>query len=489
MPIRHRTCDRCYRIKVRCHRDEGLDECERCIRLGFQCEIRRPIRRPGPRVQHNHDAEESHEDGMLMSRLNQEIPSGLDDFSHAIRHFDQTEMILLEFMLDKPAFISRYVEGPTFQEELRGMLVCQLILNPQLLKEGYLACVGYVHGLHIPRLALESRDKTIERSSRALRTLSSMRAGTALEVSTMLTLAMALITSSTQLTGLPSRPITQAALQMTKPWIMHNGWDLVTHDSNFLCMVMHETIDCLIIRELPTIRLEHIVTYRVDRYLGISVSIQPILYDLAQFGWRSRNHKCKLSDSSSNEAEAMLQSLTDIWNRINRWTPVRPTEALPKLAPLQARLIESQVACFQLTAKLLVLEYSAFLFDNAQLPSLGLPLDNPRYVAHSIMAHLEVFSRPTSNCRRYITFPYFVAALTLGSRPNAADLEIDDQDYQLYRDELADRLRLYTNGTSDACCERMVEFAQTTWKEQDHTSERLSWLEMIDRTASFSIGI
>lgn len=43
------ACDKCHRIKIRCNRDSGSVECQRCVRLGFKCSYSAPLQMGRPR--------------------------------------------------------------------------------------------------------------------------------------------------------------------------------------------------------------------------------------------------------------------------------------------------------------------------------------------------------------------------------------------------------------------------------------------------------
>lgn len=498
MEPRRRTCDRCYRIKVRCNVEGESKACTRCIRLGHHCETRRPYVRPGPRAsQAIVQARRTRDvDRLLISGLainDQSVPGTLDPFRHAISAFDANETILLDFMLDKNAFISRYVDGPYFQEGLRGMLVRQLVMHPHLLKDGYLSCVGHVHQTQFPMLAIEAREKTIQRSAIALRTLSNIRAESALEVSAMLTLAMALITSSTQLTGLSSHPITQAALQLAKPWCEGHGRDQIIHDSNFICMVFHDTIDCLIQRAIPTLRLQCAgVTLFPDRYLGICASLQPILYDLCRIGMIFKGNGPNALTTSDGRVMIgeVRHGLTDIWRAVDRWKPDPVPSAHSIFTPSHMQLMQTQASCFQLATKLMVLEYGSLLESAGSQFTAPVLDEDARSIARHIMTHLDVFAEQPTSCRRYVIFPYFIAALILGARSEETIYTGKmSPDYETYRNELRDRLQLYSNGTSDAHCERLIEFASQVWNTQERRGRHVSWLPLVDQVPPISMGI
>lgn len=43
------ACDKCHSIKIRCSRDAGSLDCQRCVRLGFKCSYSAPLQMGRPR--------------------------------------------------------------------------------------------------------------------------------------------------------------------------------------------------------------------------------------------------------------------------------------------------------------------------------------------------------------------------------------------------------------------------------------------------------
>lgn len=495
-----RACDRCYAVKARCTFKADTKACDRCQRLRHSCEEKRPVRRPGPRTSHsNQPLEESVEPNSQLCKSESPtspnhvttVPASLDDFVLCLRGFNPLEVRLLEYMLDKTAFIGRYVEGNFFQEHFRGMLIRQLVVFPDLLKDVYLACVGGIQQALNYGTATEDRSKTIQRSSRALGTLASMRTTTVQELSAMLTLALGLITISDQIAGLSTMPITQAALRSTGKWMQKSKYrNEIVNDANLVCIVFHETVDCLFRREVPSLRFDNAECEIVsDRYFGICSSMLPILYDLCQLGWSAKQIlKGDHGVSPQQELAGLVVDFEGLWHQVEQWKPRLDTWVLPNLAASQIDFMQVQAMCFKTVAKLLILEHIR-LVRKASPFTVHAPLVADRRV---LARELILLLQEVKGCngRQFICFPFFIATLVLGEITGDASSHEDHiEEAQIHRSNLRMTLRSYSNGTSESSCAKMTEFADFVWKTQDRQGGNITWLELVEQYPAFSMGL
>lgn len=537
MASRQRTCDRCYRIKARCTFVGNSSQCARCERLRHECSTKRSILRPGPKTAQSLDAarygsskieaispvtstktedeadssqivpssKASHAPAWRTSGL--ALPTSLDPLSHAIRDFNILEVQVLEYMFNVDAFISKYADPPAFQESLRGMFIRQLVENPVALKDGYIACGEAAIRKFSPTMVIEDEETTLRRSARALSTLMTLRPSSKIELSTLLSLALSIITYSIQSLGLQIRPIVQSSLRYVQPWLnnyLDRQW--VATDSNLICLVFHDTIECLLRREIPAIRFDlPDIDDVVDRYFGVTHSILPILYDLCCVGQQTRTVSVYGTEQHhGNSSEDMIFHLEKLWSRVDCWEPVLSSNMLTQLTSTTIQHVVAQAHCFKLAAQLMILNYYSIIQGSYAQSTMLSSLPHTTAISHDILSTIREVDKQTGLPPRYVGFPFFVALMDHGDPTENDDaLDPDGYGHHSYLSHLLENLMMFTRGTSSATCKAMSDFAQFVWTNRDKSnrswiipgeahlndSDFRSWIELVDHWSSFTIGI
>lgn len=335
---------------------------------------------------------------------------------------------------------------------------------------------------------------TLRYGLRALTTLRRLNPSSLMDLSTVFALSLAIITYSNQLVGYGTQPIVEAALQSVGLWLgscIDSHW--VAADSNLVCVVFYDTIDCLLRRKRPIVRLDiPDMHHYIDRYLGVCHPLLPLLYDLCVIGAQAKSVAVG-DDGSSSTLEAdfchqALESLEGLWDRVSAWAPSLPFDSSSRHTSHQISHMLAQALCFQLVAKLLIVEYYASFPWSLSTPTTLLPSST---IAEQVFGVLRATREETGRFTRYVSFPYFCAALTLGCVDGMTTAAPEDT--QTYREGLLQELRSYSHGIRTATCEAMQRFAEFAWRVQDGRHKDIapvqSWIELIELWPTFTIAL
>lgn len=278
-----RACDRCYSNKERCTWDDSNESCARCRRLHHSCSTLRPVQKPGrrptadsakslvwippkladsqPRLQDaSRDASQTLEDAQsgsssLQSPVNETVlgPTRVP------------EEVLVDQTGSEEHFLRYFVVGPSFTSRFAKLVRRSLFDFPDICRDATLACVGAVLRLQTGNPGLD--EEGIARGSSALRTLRSTTASRS-TAGAFLNLGTALATFELLTSSCSSHAIVRASLTSIQPWYSAL-WAQAEHDSELLCPIFMDTVECLLRREIPIFRYQCRDATYVDRYVGV----------------------------------------------------------------------------------------------------------------------------------------------------------------------------------------------------------------------------
>ncbi|KAL4819350.1 hypothetical protein BDW67DRAFT_194214 [Aspergillus spinulosporus] len=327
--MNRRSCDRCYRIKVKCQlgRNPEASTCRRCERLGHKCQTLRKIRPPGRRPQITSTSppsiirSDSDESGRLPWILQ---PTPYPRLSITLRADEETT---IQFLFSTTAFISHFTIGPSFRSKMRQSLQSRFLISPENLLEGFLACAGEF-ALRSGHLQIQTQAQNMSRCATAIRKLRALDPPTDLaQIRLMLALGTSILTydqlaspaATASVHGQGAFTICRYVLSHAKPWYDPPGplARLSEMDFEMNCLIYLDTAECLIHRQMPVLRLRPRDGSEpvVDRYIGLCYSLLPLLYDVCIIGMKIRNKK-----------EGWLQAWEKVRNAVMQWQPSVPAE-------------------------------------------------------------------------------------------------------------------------------------------------------------------
>jgi hypothetical protein len=405
------ACDRCYELKERCVRPGITVNCKRCDRLDQVCSTVRPKRpagrRPRRREQSAAETTSSSSSTLDVSTWLQNVPDLLP-----------TERELLLFLLDRPENLGHYVVSPSFQAAEQRSLAAPLPAAWPVLKDAYLACAGALKLLEPGSTIENDRSTSLQHASSAMAILRSLPIANSEDAALCLTLGTTLALSVYSSVGVGVADICQYCLSATNPFI-----ETVISESNAepwqSFLVLLETMDCVIYRRKPTLRIRPRVFQNVDRHLGLSLSLLPFYYDICTISYALSNN------TDSSYLAFLRKQLEGIQAAVEAWQPVHPEHFVERYQSAEIVSLLAQARVYRLGGLLLShrLQYEFGQQDN-----------QADIWAKEIMMELELSRRITERPIRCVTLPFMLAAIEIRN-PSARIKVLQDVDH--YVDQFA----------------------------------------------------
>ena len=410
--ISRQSCDRCYAIKERCVWSSDSGKCMRCLRLQHTCQINRKPGRPGRRprksplqvsqraIQPANDQLRRLSDGngtssTMDSPSPSELPTPVSSLSDSLSgvipfsdNLDALEQRLVDVIFGSNVLLEHYLLGPSFTDAQKQALVSRFTFSTPLLKDCMFACAGFFSRDHHDRLKLGDipEEYWIKKAAKAISSLRSIKVSDWQEFSALLMLGSTVVTFAPYLAGSNNLTICRYILNLIKPvYFSPSVSRLDPVETSFLvCLVYTETVCCLFAGETPTFRYEGVpCDAGVDRYLGLSVSLIPIFYDICEINQEIRT----LSDKPN--LPNLLKDLDRIEDRLNQWQPTSPAGFLTRFTQTEVLHIVQQTQFLRMTA-LMICHRLRFAYDDTSDGSKGLTL------ARTILSQLEIVTRITN---------------------------------------------------------------------------------------------
>ncbi|KAJ5712986.1 uncharacterized protein N7483_010167 [Penicillium malachiteum] len=359
-----RACDQCHAVKEKCRRETPTVPCERCARLGQSC---RTIRSPGKAGRKPQGARKlsytlpstpiSAAGDMLNESPGYSSPTstllynaGLSSNPAIFSDLDEWEQYFLDFMRDiiAPSPLDKFLVGPSFHDSHHTSFVQNLIQPIPELKNASVACAAVLFG----DLFTEHTNTTVDighkRAALAVSSLRSFRISDEKDLMTMLVLTVAMITFAMHVEDGQPYLIARYTLSLIEAQYQH----LIRFESPMMgllmCLISTDTFECLLRSEVPAWRIN--TTERenvVDRYLGLSYPLFPLLYDICEVADQLQH--CK------NEERAEIAGrLTAINTTVDNWHPSPPVDLVQCFTQAEVIIISAQAKILRLTGLLII---------------------------------------------------------------------------------------------------------------------------------------
>ncbi|KAL5043515.1 hypothetical protein BDW71DRAFT_118737 [Aspergillus fruticulosus] len=455
-----RSCDRCYKIKVKCQpgRDRQAATCRRCERLGHTCQTLRKIRLPGRRPQTTSTSSppiirpDSEELG--------ELPIILQPISNpglfiTLRSDEETT---IDFLFSTTAFISHFTIGPSFRNKMRQSLQSRFLISPESLLEGFLACAGEF-SLRSGQLQIQTQAQNMSCCATAIRKLRALDPPTDLaQVRLMLALGTSILTydqmaspaASVSVHGQGAFMVCRYILSHAKPWYDPPGplARLPEMDIEMNCLIYLDTAECLIHRRIPVLRLRPRDRSEavVDRYIGLCYSLLPLLYDV-----------CVIGVDIGNKKVGSLRAWEKVRDAVTEWQPSVPAGFAEMYTSKEVIGMLTQANIHRQLA-LLVLHRLRYRFGEEDIAA--------KVYSKSILSESETCFQLSGEYPFQIGLPLLVAGFEL------ADFS---QRERLIRTHFGANNGLFAQPHS-----RARHLLGLVWKERD-TGANVSWFDVVSR--------
>ncbi|KAI1854386.1 hypothetical protein JX265_012420 [Neoarthrinium moseri] len=296
-----------------------------------------------------------------------------------------------------------FVLGRSFLGEFQSTVRRLFARSPQVLADGYSVALKPLRSRHVTSRGLDSHDLAI--GSHCLRQLMDGSSSiTQLEdAAVLLLLGQALLVFNTLMPSPDTHVITRGTLLSVKHWypalIKRPYLDVVV-----LTPVLMDTVECLIRREVPVVRLPDPGRCIIDRFLGLRSSLLPLLYELCERSYEAKTNGCveHILQRKSDEEDCYSR----VEGKIRAWAPELPAHLFTTYSDLEASMMLAQARTYRMAALLLI--------HRLRFP-LGIEdLEAQRY-ADDILRELSILTAwpPEAETGLGLDFPLLVATLEL----------------------------------------------------------------------------
>jgi hypothetical protein len=262
------------------------------------------------------------------------------DAFRTVMDLEQFSVIHTPFML-----------GPSFVPEAQKTVYTILYFSAPTLTEGYLAFLGLMTRYQ-RSLVMRQDEPDMSKAAKGLQRLRSVKINQDYDAACALFLGQTMYVFNVLIApdSSTAHAIMRSALISTKVWLPR-----LIHSPTLCPIIMTpiliDTVECLVRREIPIIRLprtDHII---VDRYAGVCATLLPLLYDLCVC---SHTAKRGILDIGSGPSSGIYRQLADIERSILEWNPPNPPELLEKHGQSEVLAMMTQANAYRLAALLII---------------------------------------------------------------------------------------------------------------------------------------
>ncbi|KAF5011310.1 hypothetical protein FDECE_2560 [Fusarium decemcellulare] len=415
-----RSCDRCHALKERCFWQQDKSTaaaqaagCARCSRLGFECVVKRPSKRPGrPRLSAkpiwvtaltNNFADDS-----SMSKQNGKDPKCLIVHSDSVvfcnfSHLDDltfSEKQLVQNLLFSDAILDRFLIGSSFWEQHRKLLISHFTFSQHILKDAFLAVALACKQHSATELPKSDFTEAYKYASSALEQLRKYPIPSKQHISECLALGAIIITFTYYCSTEPNAmPTCNRTLGLVKE-IYESSNDLSEDDLVFMsCLILPELPSCMMRGSLPTLRFRCLPksSHHVDRYAGLSYPLLPHFYDIC----RLNN---ALSHASPEDRHGILEAVNQVEQRVAGWQPQIPPGFINKFSATEVSRMLCQTQVMKMGAMLLIYRLRHPFGTNTE-PAL--------VMATTILTQLDLTQAATGTSNSYCLLPLIAACFEI----------------------------------------------------------------------------
>ncbi|KAJ3495447.1 hypothetical protein NLG97_g3388 [Lecanicillium saksenae] len=423
-----RSCDRCYAIKERCIRTANSTSCDRCKRLNHECVRNRTPKRPGRRPKTLSSAATQKVNGSSRARRLEILPSpdNASMLDHVVAELElsATEAEPLRNSLLRHEFVEQFVVGPSFVKIHQDFMIKYLHNSPSILGHAYTAsAMSWGDDIEItspepgsPETSSEYFEQMYHHATEALATLRSFQPSNTREMCLGLVLGVTILTFTLKLRVADARAVCRQALGIAKP--IYAQEDLMSQlspgDISLIsCLVLTDLAENLMFCDPPTLRFTHAPSREyIDRYMGISCTFLPLLYDVAELSFNLKREARKVGDHVSAMAQ-FEQVHHTLEQQVRQWMPSSPTgftEGQVTSAELAHMLCQAEALR---NATRLILHRLRYGFSAQD--------ETAEAISSHILTSTKMTALSTGAVPRCIDFPLIVACLELEKESERAE--------------------------------------------------------------------
>ncbi|KAJ5613233.1 hypothetical protein N7510_006427 [Penicillium lagena] len=322
-------------------------------------------------------------------------PTTLRTTSDALRTVENREQFAVIHM--------PFMMGNSFTPDFQRATYAALHLSAPILTEGYLAFLG-VMTCYQKALVLRRGEPDICKAAKALKRLQNVNIIRDNDAACVLFLGQAMYVFNILTAAISStaHSIVRSSLITTKQWYPRLI-QCPAMDTVIITPILIDTVECLVRREVPIVRLMIPDRIIVDRYVGLCSTLLPHMYDICE---RSHALKKAALDTTSGPHPGVHDSFADIEQKIREWKPEIPPRFFTEYGRHEILIMMTQATVYRLAALLIV--------HRLRYP-FGVEDDPATYLAHSIFSEISYFAQSAAKDATAlpVVFPLIVAMLEI----------------------------------------------------------------------------
>lgn len=488
-----KACNRCHSAKEKCTFTGNDQQCTRCRRLKIPCSVsrrsgrigRRPSAKAFPHGQMqvwSVDSQPSDEPDDETRRKSASISPVIKRASPSDSPSDisedgwtptteglillspekllstprrlQTTADALQAISDSELFASihgPFTMGTPFLKVSQQTISTILSLSGPTLTEGYLAFLSLMSG-HQRSLVMRPQQADMQKAAKGLQRLRNVSIRHDYDAACALFLGQTMYVFNVVIAPYSNtaHSIIRNALLTTRDWFSR----LLKYpimDTIIISPVLIDTVEAVTHRELPIVRLPPTDRVIIDRYAGISATLLPLIYDIAECGHALKVDK---SEPQSEQRMAIWQKLAEIEALVQKWEPPNPPVLSVEFGQYEVLGMMTQANVYRLATLLLI--------HRLRYP-LGVEDGTGRVLADSIFSTMSLFAASAADkvTALPMVFPLTIAMLE-GEGPG---------------EQLLDRLSAFTIQSISAV--RLRDFVKAVRAAKEAGFEGI-WFELVE---------
>ena len=441
------ACDRCYLLKERCDRPSLGASCERCDRLKQRCLNARPVLPAGRRCNSKLRSKPLQKPKQPRNKA-QHLHS--DSWLHVLPDLSLEDKELLALLLEDGNSLQYPVISPRFQHAEQQSFSGPLPSAWPILKDAYLAYASVLKSLRPGSPTDTDHVSKLRHTSAAIVALRSLPVSSIYDAELCLTLGFALALSIYGTIGVGVSDICHYCLSATKPFIEAAVLDPST-EPRVSVLVLLETMECMVHRRKPTLRMQPRLPVTVDRHLGLCLPLLPYYHDLCAI-----SHALS-SPTDEPSVELLYAQLERVEAHVQTWRPSPPPDFLAEFDTSEVIHILTQARAYRLAALLVIHRLRHRFGDEDAQADIW---------SHEVMMELELATQLCGHAVRFVALPFIIAAVETRD-PTERMKVLGNVD--LYVDQLTPVVQAATR-----------KFLTRVWSERDGQPGS-SWFESVHK--------
>ncbi|KAF5869206.1 putative transcription factor cys6 protein [Botrytis fragariae] len=386
------ACDRCYELKERCDRASPSAHCARCARLSVTCSTVRPVRPVGRRAQYTDSVTR------LASKKSRKLAQNkpiIGSPLNVLPDLQPEEQELLSFFLSQSGNLDRFIAYPSSQSGKQQLFSVQLSSALPSFRDAFLACALSVKQLQTGTTGDADTTFSVRYILKAMDALRSLPVLSSQDAVLCHALGGLLAFSISSAIGVGVPDICRHCLGTTTPFMTTTVSD-AQDDPWGSFLILLETMDCLMHRQKPILRIRVPTSVVIDCRLGLCLPLLPYYHDLCVIS------NTLLNTTDTNVLARLQKQLDEIHCIVEPWQP-------SQLNGLIERFDSTEIV--HLLAQAKIYRLGALLVGHRLRYPFGQEDSQAEIWSKEVMMELEMARLVTKKPMRFVTLPFIIAAV------------------------------------------------------------------------------